>query len=181
MQTSVPSVWRVVLVLGLVILAAAAGLVTVLKTEGRNGPLHHTIARSFLGYPPQRAVDAFNAKDWDLALREARHCVSVFEDAGFREQARLESGHVLLPSPVRTTNEEMVEIMRRGSLNSLAHCSLIQAEPAEQLSRSDEALRSYATTAKLTYGRVYDSDAHWFWSPAARAAEATGKAALSQR
>src|ERR1017187_8858580 len=102
MQTSVPSVLRVVVVLGLVILAAAAGLVTVLKTEGRNGPLHHTIARIFLGYPPHSAVDDFNAKDWDLALREAQHCVSVFEDAGFREQASIKSGNVLLPNPVRT-------------------------------------------------------------------------------
>ena len=65
----------------------------------------------------------------------------------------------------------MVAIMRRGPLNSLAHCSLIEAEAADRLGLLIEARQAYERTRKLSYGRVYDNDAKWFWSPAERATE----------
>src|SRR4051812_7047904 len=130
------SVWWWGLAAGVVATFAVVGLVAVLATEETNGPVHHAISRSFLGYPPQRAVDAFNIQDWNLALREARQCVAINNDRGLREQARLESEHAAMPSAVRTTNEEMKAIMRRGSLNSLAHCSLVEGEAANRLGQA---------------------------------------------
>ena len=170
-----PSILTTVLVVCALILVAVIGLVAVFAFEGSAGPVHHAVSRSFLGYPPQRALDAANASDWDVALQESRRCVQIWGTAGNREQARLESERAEIPSPVRTTNEERVTIMRRGSLNSLAQCSLIEAEAAERLGRVEEAQQAYERTRRLTYGRVYDSDAKWFWSPAARAAGAQAR------
>ena len=171
MQTRKRPGLTMVLIACAVMLVAVVGLVAVSAFEGSSGPIHHAVSRSFLGYPPQRAVDAVNAADWEEAFREARRCVQIMGEAGDREQARLESERAAIPSPVRTTNEEMVTIMRRGALNSFAHCSLIEAEAAGRLGRSGEAQQAYERTRRLTYGRVYDSDARWFWSPAERAAE----------
>jgi hypothetical protein len=165
------SVFTMVLVVCAVVLVAAVGSVAVLAFEGSSGPVHHVVSRSFLGYPPQRAVDAVTAADWEEALREARRCVQITGTAGNREQSRLDSERAGIPSPVRTTNEEMVTIMRRGALNSLAQCSLIEAQSADRLGRPGEAQRAYERTRRLSYGRVYDSDTRWFWSPAERATE----------
>lgn len=160
--------WLVLSAVCIVVLTAA-GLLSVLAMEGRKGPVHHAMSRSFLGNPPQRALDAATVRDWDLAFREARQCVLTMEDEGFRQQARLEAQHAAPPSPYRTTRDEMVSIMRRGTLNSLAQCSLLEGEAAMHLNNSAAALRAYERTGRLTYGRVYDEEAGWFWSPAERA------------
>jgi hypothetical protein len=113
-------------------------------------------------------------------MHQAQSCVAMYGTAGSEEQTHLESAHQPLPSPVRTTDREMKDIMRRGSLNSLAHCSLIQAEAAERLGRFPEAARAYQETARLTYGRIYDEEARWFWSPAERAADGLRRVASSK-
>jgi len=170
-----PSILTTMLVVCAVMLTAVVGLVAVLAFEGSTGPVHHAVSRSFLGSPPQRAVDAVNAADWEQALNEARRCIQIMGTAGNRDQARLESERAGIPSPVRTTHEEMVTIMRRGALNSLAQCSLVEAEAAERLGRVGEAQQAYERTLRLSYGRVYDNDAKWFWSPAERVAKAQSR------
>lgn len=146
-------------------------LIGVLALEGEKGPLHRAVHRSFLGYPPARAVEAADKQDWQAAFNEALLCTNRTLKPGLAKQKLLQDSHEPLPIVGAAEREEQLAIMRRSDVNDLAHCSLLLGQAATKLGRHAEASRAFELTRSLTYARVYDSDRKEFWSPARRASE----------
>jgi hypothetical protein len=162
----------------LTLVARAGGFVVLLATafavvvafQGPQGLIRQALTRSFT-YPPQRALDAFARSQWQEAFKEATSCTEWTSSYGAKLQRQLEVERSPMPNEKPGDYMEVSNVMRRGSLNSFAHCSLIAAESAEQLGQPMEAAKWLEATRRLTYARVWDSSSKRFWSPAARAEE----------
>jgi len=116
------------------------------------------------------AWEAFNKGNYADAITAADKCIDEFAPAAKKTQSSLEGEKASVPNG-KVTDEEKAKIFANGPLNDVATCWFIKGRSSEKLKHLDDAKDGYKSTMKYTYGRTWDPDGQFFWSPAETASE----------
>lgn len=148
------------LFLGLLFACAFVGLSTSRYLVAQKLPSNARLTKE--------AWDAFNDKDWQVAIKKADECIEQFKDQADDMQAQLEKSHATVPDG-SVSRQEKDEILKRGPLNDVGTAYWIKGQAEEKLDRNDDAKQAYQEASKYTYARCYDDSYDGFWPPADRA------------
>ena len=120
----------------------------------------------------REAWEAFNAADYEGALRHASECVDRFERQARREQQAYSSLGNPPPPVGRVSEEEKNAILSRGGLNDVGTCHFISGEALRKLGRHAASVVAYEAALQFPAARVWDEAGEFFWAPAQSAADA---------
>ncbi len=125
------------------------------------------------------AWEAFNRRDYPVAIREADKCIDDFGRAATRQQDAMDSGQVPCPPTGTVSDVEKNRIFGRGLLNDVATAYFIKGRSAEYVFRESgpesasyraKAENAYRTACEYRCGRTWDPRG-WFWSPCEAASD----------
>jgi tetratricopeptide (TPR) repeat protein len=111
------------------------------------------------------AWSAYNRGAYEKAILLANKCVDPFLKSAQETQAELVKRRAVIGNGV-VSGDMKERIHRNGVLNDVATCLYIIGEAAFQLNNRKGAAAAYGQCSRLTYGRCFDPEGPWFWSPA---------------
>lgn len=131
-----------------------------------------------------QAWDAFNAKEYQEAIKLADQCIQDFGEEAANTQKAMEENKEPEPPVGKVDDATKQKIFERGLLNDVATAYFIKGRSAEKLYRQDKtqnaeykktAEEAYKTVcASYKYGRTWDPKG-WFWSPCTGGSESVNK------
>lgn len=116
------------------------------------------------------AWKALDKEDFQGAVEKAQKCIETFEANATKRQKELEASQARVPNG-EVAEHEKKAVNRNGLLNDVATCYFIKGRALEKMKQRDASVAAYKAAAKFTYGRAWDPEGPWFWSPAEAAAE----------
>ena len=117
-----------------------------------------------------KAWDAFNLKDYKIAIEYADSCINTFEFEAIEIQKRLEKEKEPIPIEGKpTSEEEKQKILSRGPLNDVASCYWIKGLSHKYLGQKAKANEAFKNLTAFKYALTYDNRYNGFWSPANKA------------
>jgi hypothetical protein len=116
----------------------------------------------------KNAWDAFNLRNWKLAIQNAEDCIFNFNSSARQKQKELESMNYKLPLnftiPKALSAQQKNEIFSHGLLNDVAVSYWIIGMANQRLGNTDKSIIAFQEALKLTYALCYDSERDFFWS-----------------
>jgi len=116
----------------------------------------------------RKAWDAFNSRNWTLAIQNAEDCVFNFNTHAQQIQKNLESANYKLPLnfnvPKALTAQQKNEIFSHGLLNDVAASFWIIGMANQRLGKSENASKAFQQASLFTFALCFDADRDFFWS-----------------
>lgn len=113
----------------------------------------------------KEAWDAYNKKDYIIAISYAEECINEFEGGADRKQEQLEQENAPRPPTGKVSKQERERIFVNGLLNAVATCFYIKGRSEEALGQRNEAITAHQAASRYTYARCWDKRTKTFWSP----------------
>lgn len=129
------------------------------------------VSYTALGEEPclTRSWNAFNNRNWTLAIQNAEDCIFNFGPQANEKQNQLETSNYVLPKNYdiakALTSQQKDEIFNHGLLNDVCISYWICGMSYLRLNNKANAERNFKIAERLTFGLCYNSDKFLFWSP----------------
>jgi hypothetical protein len=115
----------------------------------------------------KNAWEAYNKREWKLAIQHAEDCVFTFNSQAQEIQKQLESSGYKLPANYTVAKalspQQKNEIFSHGLLNDVAVSYWIVGMANMRLGNSENAKKAFQNAAQLTFALCYDPS-DFFWS-----------------